>query len=156
MKKQTVMVYLKRGKKLCFLVRDKKNDTVHKQGILLSIGGKVEAGEGIVEAAKREVMEESGVTIHSASLRAVMYFRDFGTERHDWNNYLFICEDFSGEPVAGNEGSFTWEDISDLNKLNVYPQDKVYLNLLKQHRFFVAEFLCEGHEMVAYSVLQAL
>ena len=156
MKKQTVMVYLKRENKLCFLVRDKKNDVVHKQGMLLSIGGKVEPGEGIIEAAKRETLEESSVKANKLDLRAVLYFRNFGTEQHDWISYLFFCEDFTGEPIPGNEGGFAWHELKDIPKLKFYDMDKVFLKLLTKHQFFVAEFTCNGHELVAYSVLQAL
>ena len=60
MKKQTTGVYLIKDNKILFLIRNKKNDTMHRSGIYLSIGGHVEVGEGIEEAAIREVKEESG------------------------------------------------------------------------------------------------
>lgn len=150
------MLYIIKDNKILFLVRDKKNDTVHEQGKLLSIGGKVEEGEAIEDTVIREAKEEANITIIKPELRAVLYFRNFGTERNDWVDFLFVSNDFSGEPTAGNEGNFVWKDVSDINTLNIYKQDKVYLDLLQKYSFFVAEFLCEGHEMVEYKLLKAV
>ena len=47
MKKVGVMVLLMKPGKVLFLVRKKENDDLHKQGIYLPIGGKVERGEGL-------------------------------------------------------------------------------------------------------------
>ena len=45
MKKVATSVYLLKNKKILFLVRNKKNDKVHKQEVYLPIGGKVEPAE---------------------------------------------------------------------------------------------------------------
>lgn len=156
MKKQGVMVYVQKDDRLLFLVRNKENDTVHKQGMLLSIGGKVEEGESLKDAAIREAQEEAGITLGSLELRGVLYFRKFGTEVHDWVDFLYVCKEFSGTPRTGNEGSFVWKEIAEIDTLNIYEQDKVFLDLMLKHSFFVAEFLCDGQEMVEYTVLKAL
>lgn len=150
------MLYLVRDNEICYLVRDKKNDVVHKQGMLLSIGGKVEDGETLVETVKREAREEAGIIVKNPQLRGVIHFTDFGTEKHDWVSFLFTSDDFEGEPTAGNEGSFIWKNKAEISKINTYNQDKIYLELLLKYSFFVAEFRCEGHEMIDYSVLKAL
>lgn len=157
MKKHAVMLYIIKDNKILFLVRDKKNDTVHRQGMLLSMGGKVEEGEPLEEAVIREAQEEAGITPKNIELRAVLYFRTFGTEKNDWIDFLYTCKEYDGEPTPGNEGHFVWHDIPSIPDLpNLYPQDKLYLDLMFKHKFFVAEFLCDGHEMVEYKVLKAL
>jgi 8-oxo-dGTP diphosphatase len=156
MKKHAVMLYIIKDNKILFLVRDKANDTVHRQGMLLSVGGKVEEGESLEEAVIREAKEEAGITIKNPVLKAVIYFRKFGTELNDWIDFLYVANDYDSEPRTGNEGSFVWHDINNINNLNLYSQDKVYLDLMMKHKFFVAEFLCDGHEMVDYKVLKAL
>ncbi len=156
MKKQAVMLHIIKDGKILFLVRNKKNDSVHEQGKLLSIGGKVEAGESLETAVKREAKEEAGITIHSPLLRGIMYFREFSTEKHDWIAYLYTAETYEGKIIDGNEGSFVWKGIEDIPLLNVYSQDKLYLQWLQKYSFFAAEFLCEGYEMVDYKILKAV
>src|SRR5205823_301452 len=71
-KKQTVGVYLIKNNKILFLIRKKENDGIHKQGMYLPIGGHVELGEGVEEAAIREVKEEAGISVHSVNLAGIL------------------------------------------------------------------------------------
>src|SRR5690242_2419540 len=100
MKKQTTGVYLIKDNKLLFLVRKKKNDQMHQQGIYLPIGGHVELGEGIEESAIREVKEEAGITVHSVNLKGILYIRSQNTGAYDQVMFLFTSTDFTGEPVS--------------------------------------------------------
>ncbi|MEK7571191.1 MAG: NUDIX domain-containing protein [Patescibacteria group bacterium] len=154
MKKQTTGVYLIKDNKMLFLVRKKKNDRMHRQGVYLPIGGHVELGEGIEEAAIREVQEEAGVTIHSVTLRGIVYIRSQNTGDYDNIIFLFTSSDFTGEPVAGREGSFEWVDMEKLNEANLYEGDQMYLPLLQKHDFFVVEFLYKGFELVEHKILK--
>jgi 8-oxo-dGTP diphosphatase len=77
MKKQATMIYLTRGDEILFLERRKENDKVHKQGMHIPMGGKVEKGEPIEDCIKREALEESGIKVNSVDLRGVIYFREF-------------------------------------------------------------------------------
>lgn len=153
MKKQTVGVYLIKDDKILFLVRQKKNDTVHPQGHYLPIGGKVEPSERIEDAAKREVAEESGIKINSLELSGILYVLGQGTGEHDWINFLFRSTDFSGEPKTGNEGSFAWVDFKDIAKANTYAGDQMYLPYLIEKRFFVIEFHYQGFEYIDHTLL---
>ena len=76
MKKQTTGVYLLKENKMLFLIRNKKNDKMHKSGVYLPIGGHVELSEAIEEAAIREVKEESGIMVHSVDLKGIIYIRN--------------------------------------------------------------------------------
>src|ERR1700722_1651241 len=156
MKKQTTGVYLIKDNKILFLVRNKKNDKMHKKGMYLSIGGHVELGEGIEEAAIREVKEESGINVHSVDLRGVLYFRGQNTGEYDVVMFLFTSSDFTGEPIAGREGTFEWVDIDKIQNVNLYEGDKIFHGLLKKHEFFVIEFLYKGFEMINYKILKLI
>jgi 8-oxo-dGTP diphosphatase len=156
MKKQTTGVYLIKDNKMLFLVRNKKNDKMHNSGIYLPIGGHVELGEGIEEAAKREVKEESGVTVHSVDLKGIIYIRSQNTGDYDVIMFIFTSNDFTGEPVAGREGTFEWVSTDEIEKINVYEGDKIFLKLMQEHKFFIVEFLYKGFEMLSHKVLNVV
>jgi 8-oxo-dGTP diphosphatase len=156
MKKQTTGVYLLKDNKMLFLVRNKKNDKMHQQGMYLPIGGHVELGEGVEEAAIREVKEESGIKIQTVDLRGIIYLRSQNTEEYDNIIFLFTSKDFSGEPKPGREGKFEWVSIDEFKKINLYEGDKIFLKLLMKHDFFVIDFLYKGFNLVSHNVLKVL
>lgn len=156
MKRQACGVYLIKGNKILFLVRKKSNDTTHQQGIYLPIGGKVELRESIEESAVREVKEEAGITIHSLDLKGVTIIRGQSTGEYDWINFVFTSIDFSGEPVNGNEGDFVWVNIDKIDDFNLYPGDKIYLKYMLQYKFFVADFLYKGFELIEHKLIKAV
>lgn len=156
MKKQTTGVYLIKDNKMLFLVRNKKNDKMHQQGIYLPIGGHVELGESLEEAAIREVKEESGITVHSVDLRGILYIRSQNTGEYDVIMSVFTSSDFSGKPTIGREGSFEWVDLDTIQTLKLYKGDKIFLDLLQKYDFFVVEFLYKGFDLVSHTNLKLL
>jgi 8-oxo-dGTP diphosphatase len=74
------------------------------------IGGRIEVGEGVVEAACREVCEEIGVTISESALQArgVITFRF--PHRPSWNQtvHLFVATEWDGEPSESEEMRPAW------------------------------------------------
>lgn len=158
MKKQATMIYLLRGEKILFLERRKENDKFHKQGMHIPMGGKVEKGEGLEECVKREALEESGITVNSVDLKGVIYFRDFGGFEDDWIVYLFVSDDFKGEPKDGNEGNFVWAKEIEFKKLRLYKGDKIFLDYIfkKKYKLFVVEFLYKKYKLLRHTLLKAV
>ena len=40
--------------------------------------------------------------------------------------FIFTSSDFTGNPIAGREGSFEWVDKDELEKINLYEGDKIF------------------------------
>lgn len=154
MKFHGVMVYVIRDGKMLFLVRNKQHDTVHKQGLYVSLGGKIEPGESIEDAAKREALEEAGITINSLQPKGVLYFKNFGPNKDDWVDFLYFAQDFTGEPRDGNEGSFTWVDIKKIQKVPMYEGDRIYLKEAMENNFIVMEFTYDQHTYISSKILK--
>lgn len=80
-------------------------------------GGHIEQGESITESVIREVREETGLTIYNPKLCGVK----------DWQNadgscyivFLFHAYEFSGEPIASEEGEVFWTEPSALSGMNL-------------------------------------
>ena len=69
-------------------------------------GGQVEVGEGLSEALRRELAEETGVSV-DGDLRFLFVQEGQrttgGQVDYAWRSFFFEVADFRGEPVAGSE-----------------------------------------------------
>jgi len=74
-------------------------------------GGHVEPGESIVEAVRREMKEETGLTVRSVQLRGV---KQSPIEGGRYIVFLFRTDDFEGEVISCEEGEMRWFSRSDL------------------------------------------
>ncbi len=104
---------------LVFLISKKRVLTLkrspHKQifpGKLSGFGGKVEPGESLVDSAKREFLEETGLSITDPILKGT-FIRIVGKEYFNFL-YLFVATKYSGTlKTASDEGTVSWMNIQD-------------------------------------------
>ena len=89
-------------------------------------GGLVEVGEGLAEAALRELMEEVGVTARIVGFNAhveIIERDEGGGVRRHFVVASFVGEWLAGEPRAGPEaGAVLWADPDDIGGLATTPQ----------------------------------
>lgn len=71
------------------------------------VGGHVERGEDIYHAARRELVEETGLAISHLRLRAVIHI-DAGAPRPGILVFVFTAWTEDGSPRASEEGSLHW------------------------------------------------
>jgi 8-oxo-dGTP diphosphatase len=70
-------------------------------------GGRLELNEPLAECAKRELLEEIGLT--AKALKFIGVVRDFQTY-HNFIHFAFLCEDFDGEvELMEPEKCESWE-----------------------------------------------
>lgn len=89
----------------------KRADEQHQGGLWEFPGGKVEAGESVFVALKRELIEEVGLTIHSSSQLMVI--------EHDCGDKcvkldVHVVSNFSGEAHGAEGQPSEWVAISEL------------------------------------------
>lgn len=125
----TVVCHLKKDNCYLLMYRNKKeHDINHNKWI--GVGGKVEPGETIDEAAIREVKEETGYDVHSLKCAGEVLFID---DDLYMMMYVYEIEDFSGEQIECNEGELRWIPIKDIYNYPMWEGDKAFLPKLINH-----------------------
>src|SRR5262245_47815201 len=78
-------------------------------GMYNALGGKVERDEDVVSCMNRELHEEAGIEARSLRLRGTVSWPGFGANGEDWLGFLFVIEEWTGDPPAANaEGALHW------------------------------------------------
>ncbi len=120
------------GKDVLLIHRNTRPDD-HHYGKYNGLGGKLDAGESLVEGVKRELHEEAGIEATALTLRGTVSWPGFGKHGEDWMGFIFIVEAFEGTPLSGNpEGALEWVPLSRLlsGDLNLWEGDRHFLPLV--------------------------
>lgn len=123
----TTLCHLEKDGKYLMLHRIKKENDLNKDK-WVGIGGKFEDKESPEQCNAREVLEETGLTVHSAEYRGIVTFVSDKWETEYM--HIFTSNDFSGEITECNEGKLEWIDKNELLNLNIWEGDKIFLKLI--------------------------
>ena len=144
--KQTTLCYLERGDEYLMLHRTKKkNDENHDKWI--GVGGKFEAGESPEDCMRREIFEETGLTVTAYRYRGIVTFVSdiYETEYM----HLFTVTDWTGEARECDEGELAWIKKQKLFDLTLWQGDRIFLKLLQEDvPFFSLKLTYQGDELL--------
>ena len=143
---------------LCYIEKDgaylmmhrvkKKNDM--NQDKWVGVGGKLEVGESPYDCVKREIAEETGLTVDRPIYRGVITFVSdlYGTEYM----HLFTANEFEGEIKDDcDEGRLEWVNKEVVYNLPVWEGDKIFFRLLEtEEKFFSLKLVYEGDTLVEH------
>ncbi|KAK3090803.1 hypothetical protein FSP39_014783 [Pinctada imbricata] len=110
-------------------------------------GGKVEKGETIIEAAKRELQEECCLTANTLTEVGQLDF-EFVGDPQILEVHLFTTKDVSGVPTETSEMKPQWFDIDKIPFHKMWPDDKLWFPHVLKGSKFSAFFLFEGHHKI--------
>ena len=144
--KQTTLCYLERGDEYLMLHRTKKkNDENHDKWI--GVGGKFEANESPEDCMRREIFEETGLTVTDYRYRGIVTFVSdlYETEYM----HLFTVSGWTGEARECDEGELAWIKKQKLFDLTLWQGDRIFLELLqKDVPFFSLKLTYQGDELI--------
>lgn len=127
--KNTTLCYIQRGSQYLMLHRVKKeNDLNHDKWV--GVGGKFEPDESPDDCLRREVLEETGLTLTRYRCRGVVTFLS-----DEWEGeymYLYTADGFEGELSDCDEGTLEWVDIDRVPELPLWAGDRIFFRLLRQ------------------------
>ena len=94
-----VLVYVVQDKKVLLAKKVKKINA----GRYTGYGGKIEKGETELDTAKRELKQESGLTVDIESLEKVGLIDFYNEDGGVWRVHVFIVHKFKGKPKSTKE-----------------------------------------------------
>ena len=119
-------------------------------------GGKFDSEKGdktILDAAVRETKEEIGVEIKNPEKFAIFHFKFANKEEWNQDVYLFVANDWSGEPTESEEMMPKWFSFDEIPYSNMWPDDTHWMLHILQGRKLEADFLFgEGDKILDYNI----
>lgn len=148
----TTLCYLIKDNKYLMLHRTKKKQDIN-EGKYIGVGGHVEEGESPFDCIKREVYEETSLTLNSAKYRAYITFVMGDETEHA---ILFTSDDFSGTIDEDcSEGDLSWVDIDKVMDLNLWEGDRVFLKMLNEREdFFAIKLIYDSQNNLIETVVE--
>ncbi len=138
----TLECFIKKGSKYLMLHRHSKKKIM--PDVWMAPGGHREFNEGLFEAARREVMEETGLNIKNLKLKAVgnAYLKDLDQEFY----FFMVTADYSSGDLKQkiDDGEFVW-----LTKNEVLTLD----NLLAELKKVLPHILSDNPEVISYKAV---
>lgn len=143
MKRSNILVTLE-----CFVKKDGKYLMLHRNhskkimpDVWMAPGGKREFNEGLFEAARREIKEETGLSIKNLKIKATgnAYLKDLDQELF----FHFITSDYAGGRIKKNpeDGELIWLTEKEISKLD---------NLLAEIRKILPYIFSNNKQVISY------
>ncbi len=131
----TTLCYIEKDNKYLMLHRIKKQNDINKDKYI-GVGGHFEYGESPDDCLKREVLEETGLSLLSYTPRGIVTFiygnAEAPEERIVEYMHLYTASEFSGELTYCDEGELVWIDKDKVFDLPIWEGDKIFFRLLNE------------------------
>ncbi|XP_062999033.1 oxidized purine nucleoside triphosphate hydrolase [Elgaria multicarinata webbii] len=122
-------------------------------GLWNGFGGKVQPGETIEHAARRELQEESGLTVDTLQKMGQITFEFVGNSEL-MEVHIFRADSFHGDPTESEEMRPQWFELDQMPYKNMWPDDIYWFPLLLQKKLFLGYFKFQGQDTILEHTLK--
>ncbi len=139
----TVLCLIQDGEKILLQNRVKED----WKGYTLP-GGHVEIGESFVDAVKREMKEETGLTILDPRLVGIKQF-PMKNGKYEEGRYvvlLFKAPEFTGSVISSEEGQMEWFHYDQISKINTVDDFEDLLDVMNDPNLTEFQYLVNGDD----------
>ena len=129
----TTLCYIEKDDQYLMLHRVRKENDINRDK-WIGVGGHFEVAESPEDCLFREVKEETGLSLESWRFRGIVTFVSDG----DFVEYMCIytADGFSGSLKECDEGVLEWVKKSEIEKLELWEGDRIFLRLLSENAPF--------------------
>ena len=110
-------------------------------------GGKLEEGETIEDATRREIFEEAGIVAHELEKRGILEF-EFVKSGDILEVHLFRVNDYSGTPTESEEMKPAWFPVDEIPFDTMWPDDKHWFPLFLAGKKFKGKFVFGENDVI--------
>jgi 8-oxo-dGTP diphosphatase/2-hydroxy-dATP diphosphatase len=104
-------------------------------------GGKVQEGETIETAAKREIKEEVNLEVNDIkSVGSIDFYFSTGS-KNIHQVHIYVCNDYNGEIMETEEMKPKWFKINELPLENMWQADTLWFPVVLNNKKIKGEFL---------------
>jgi 8-oxo-dGTP diphosphatase/2-hydroxy-dATP diphosphatase len=136
MKKQLTLCIVTKDNKVLLGMKKRGFGAGHWNGF----GGKLMDEESIIDAAMREIKEESGIVPTEINKVGILDF-EFENDPKILEVHIFLATKFDGEPVETEEMRPKWFEKTQIPYDQMWSDDILWLPLLLAGKKFMGKFL---------------
>ncbi len=140
---------------LTFIIKDQQILLIRKKrglgaGKINGPGGRLEAGETMLECAIREVQEELCITPINPQFIGESLFQF--TDEYSIHVHTYLAHDYDGTPTETDEAIPLWFDLDNIPYDEMWEDDKIWLPYLLKGQRFKGRYLFDGKTMLDHKL----